>query len=250
MKSYSVKVSEKFPDGIAHIYTKEEADELNIEYVPNSNWRDAQYGEYAETDDGYVTPIIKRNDNHASTAHLKTPTGCFHTNRSGTIFDTDEFYNRNSFTRKSRWNGNSLKLTEAQARFFKVFQVTLNPLAATHAAYPKIHWDKLPILAKELIQSKLFGEYMSQFRQKFIEKGITEEFLIERLFENIKESDPHSFPKLAQMAAQGLGVTEMIIAPPKTKELPPAKKDGVFSEAIEEANFTELGAVKEETDGS
>ena len=252
MKYYSVKVTEKFSNGSAVIYTKKEADERGIDYIPNEHWRDAKYGEYAETDDGYVTPVIKRNDNHASSAHLKTPTGCFHLNRSGTLFDTDEFYDRNSFTRKSRWNSNNSKLTEAQARFFKTFQVTLNPLAATHAAYPKLKWVLLPFLAKELLQSKLFREYMSQFRQKFIDAGITEELIVNKLFEHINESDPQTYPKLAQMAAQGLGVTDMILMPPRSKEIaPPANKDGAFNnDVIEEADFETLGAVKKDANGS
>ena len=115
MKIYKVVKSEKFPDGKATIYTIEEAVEKGIEYRPYEEWPEAQYGEYVETSDGFVTPIIRRNDS-GKIRYLKTPTGCFNPDRPKSVFDTYEFENRNSFTRKLRWDFGDKPLNENQKR--------------------------------------------------------------------------------------------------------------------------------------
>jgi hypothetical protein len=247
MKLYEVKKSEKFPDGEARIYTLDEANELHIGFVPYRNWRTAEYGDYVETVDGYVTPIIKRN-NHPSTGHIKTPTGCFHTNRGGTIFDTSEFYNRNSFTRKSRWNGNSPKLTKNQEVFFQVFTHTFDLHLATKSAYRNLGFPSDIIsMAQEIINSKLFKEYMNKFKDKFEAAGITEEYLIERLKHSIDHASPTAAPVLLKMGAAGIGSCEMFGEElvPKDRQLPVR---GAFHQ-IEEAkvvdNDEEFGAIED-----
>ena len=203
MKEYSIRKRDLFPDGKATIYTVQEAIELGIEFIENENWRSAQYGEYAETDDGFVTPIIQRNDK-SNPAYLKTPTGCFAINRSGTVFDTEEFYNRNSFTRKSKWNGNHSTITGSQAVFFKRFAETFDIEGSIKFAYPDRKPFAVKALAREISRSKLFKEFMNRYKKKFEEVGITEEYLIEKLKDMLDRSTPATFPTLAKMGAAGL----------------------------------------------
>ena len=46
-------------DAEHEIHTRDEADELGIDYVP---WEDATEGQWAFTDDGYVAECIRRWD--------------------------------------------------------------------------------------------------------------------------------------------------------------------------------------------
>ena len=252
MKEIDIKPSEKFPDGVAIMYTKEEAVEYNIKFHKHDNWREAQYGEYAETLDGYVTPIIKRND-RANPSYLKTPTGCFAISRSGTVFDTAEFVNRNSFTRKSRWNGKPKKLTANQVIFFDVFSRTLDIKRAVKLAYPNAKYESdVNHWIEQILASKLFKEYMKQFRQKFLDAGITEELLIKRLSELLPVASGGTFPALAKMGAAGLGVPEMFEVD-NTKKLPSGADRPLFETEADEADFEdvkprELTAVRKETD--
>ena len=243
MKQIDVKRSQKFPDGIALIYTKEEAIHYGIKFLPFERWRHAQYGQYAETVDGFVTPIIKRNDS-TNNPHIKTPTGCFSLNRPGTIFDTKEFYNRNSYTRKSRWNGKSTKLTSNQFVFFDVLSRTCSPRRALDIAYPnfKRESDKKAFLS-ELLRSKLFEDFMNKFRDKFIEAGITEEVLIDKLAELIPRSSAGTFPALAKMAAVGLGAPEMFEAD-RQLESGKDKEKPLFSKPPEDADFEDVEQLK------
>jgi hypothetical protein len=242
MKEIDVKRTKKFPDGVAVIYTKAEAELHGIKFLPFDRWRDAQYGDYAETEDGYITPIIQRNDNSNPT-YLKTPTGCFAINRSGTIFDTAEFHNRNSFTRKSRWNGESKKLTANQVVFFDVLARTCKPERALQIAYPTFRRERdRKSLLKELLASKLYKDFMGKFRDKFIDAGINEEMLIEKLADLLPKSSPGTFPALAKMAAAGLGTTEMF----EEKQLPAGKENEVplFNGKAEDAEYEETKPLK------
>ncbi len=249
MTTYQVKVSEKFPDGEAVIYTLDEAREFHIDFVTHDNWRSARYGQYVETNDGFVTPIIKRNE-ATSTPHIKTPTGCFHLKRSGTSFDTKEFFNRNSFSRVSRWNGNSSKLTQNQIRFFQTFGATFDLSFSVKAAYPYIHkLSDIFSMSKQIVVSKLFGEYMSKFREIFISKGIDEEYLVERLKDMMDHATPQTYPVLARMGAAGLGSEQMFDQENLNgKQLP--TKAGAFHQ-LEEAELVEdqkeLGAVNSDS---
>lgn len=228
MKEYTVKKSECFPDGKAIIYTLQEANELGIEYhrLPDG-WRKAQVGEYAETIDGYVTPIIKRNDN-GKADYVKTPTGCFNQNRKGTIFDTAEFYDRNRYSRTTRWNGNSTKLNPQQTVFFAVLRTTFNIDLAFETAYPNI--VKGSGKKAEFVTSKLFKEYMMDFKKLLELNGVTPEYLAAKVKDWIEEGNSRDRTKLLAMAGNILGIRGL------SPELPSAKRPALFS-GVEEAEF-------------
>lgn len=226
MKKYRVKISTHFPNGEATIYTLQEAKENEIKYYPYPDgWRKAQEGEYAETSDGYVTPIIRRNDNK-SASYIKTPTGCFNQFRKGTVFDTKEFYDRNRYSRGTRWNGNSKKINAKQEAFFNILRSTFNLDLAFSIIYPTCGPDR----KVEFVQSKLFREHMIDFKKLLESNGVTEEYIAEKIRAWLEEGDTRDRVKLLQMAGAILGVKGM------THETSTPRRPALFS-GIDEAEF-------------
>jgi hypothetical protein len=244
MKVYNVKKSPKFPSGRATIYTKEEAEERGIAYIPNSNWRSCNYGDYVETDDGYITPIIARNGKDPC-EYIKTPTGCFNPNRPGAIFDTEEFFQRNSYSRQSRWNGNSDKLTPQQEKFFEAFFKTFDIDYAIDVAYPKLDDLTKKTYKKQILISKLFKNAMAKVKDILEKAELTEPYLASKLKEWIDQGNPADRRYLVQMVAAGL--KSDIVGSPQIKG---ERTRPLFSGVAEDAEYEDntpklLGAVKD-----
>ncbi len=255
MKVYSVKESEFFPDGFARIYTKQEALDRGMFFLPHDRWRDAKEGEYAETVDGYVTPVIKRNDNNPSSCYLKTPTGCFHTSPDrNPHFDTEEFFNRNSFSRGTRWGGNG-KLTSHQDQVVDIFLVNGFDLErALKAVYgnTRYNWGSTAaeVATSDKFKRAIVGKVADIIKAQNLDINL-EKILI-KLDEALDstDGDKKNFRSILQMAARSLGedfLEEKKYLAPKSKRI------GLFAEA-EDAEYDDKtdsmklvkGPVKEE----
>lgn len=248
MKCYRVVKSKHYPNGTANIYTKKEALEQGIEFVCFDNWRSVREGEYAETVDGFITSIIKRTDGHHSTAHIKTPTGCFHLNRKGTIFDTLEFHNRNSFSRQPRWRGKN-KLTPQQTKCLELYfgKCEFNLDLSIQLAYPTLSAMSREVLGKYIISSPHFSKMAKEKLPEIAEKyNLDVDLIVARIAEATRDLKPTSqnFLGTMKLAARVLG--ESGLEEPlavKPKELSP--KGALFdNNRIEEAEYDDVDKSK------
>lgn len=237
MKVFNVKPRKLFPDGLATIYTKQEALERGMVFLPHDRWRDAQEGEYAETCDGYITPIIKRNDNDPQSCHIKTPTGCFHTSPDRyPSFDTKEFFNRNFFTRGITWSGNG-KLTPMQEEVVDLFCDNGFDLEqALLLVYGNVKYSWKGDAAKVASSKKFKKAVMGRVEDVIKLKGI--DISLEKILMKLEEAldgtsgESKNFKSIIQMAARVIG--EDIFE--DKKYLTPKTKRNLFSEA-EEAEY-------------
>jgi len=247
VKVYGVKESECFPDGVATIYTVDEAKERGIKFVPLMLWRRVEEGQYVATTDGHVTPVIKRVDSGQS--YIKTPTGCFHLGRNIRP-NVEEFHDRNSFTSKSRWNRRTNKLTKHQETFFKVLGRTLDVDHALKVAYPNYPKFKRKIIVKEIVKSDLFRRLFVETNKELAKKlGLSNELIVRKLVEWIASADEKTSDrtKLLIMGDRVLNGGDLF--EPKNgngKSLPPSKEKPLFSNA-EDAQFEEQKQIPDKT---
>lgn len=240
MKVYQVKKSEHFPDGLATIYTIKEALERDIFFLPYDRWRDAQVGEYAETVDEYITPIIKRNDSHLSTRHIKTPTGCFHLDPGrNSCFDTEEFYDRNTFSRRSRWNGDG-KLTEEQEQVIDIFIANefQHLERALRAVYGngRYSWKSYvpEVACSEKFKRGVMGKVSDIIKAQNLDISI--EKILQKLETALDEigTDSKNFKSILQMSARAIGEDFL----EEKHKIQPFRKRALFADA-EEAEYDE-----------
>ena len=208
MKQYNVPISDACPDGQAIIYTVEEAEKKNIAFISHIAWRSAQEGDRVETSDGFITIVIKRND-VSDPNYIRTPTGTYATTRGGTVFDSEEFYERCSFSRKSRWNGKSEKNTRQQQLFFDELKRNgYNFDKAFRLVYPVMVKTRLRFLSrkKEFINSKKYLDFMNKELNEIAGKhGISKDYLVKKLKEFLESGNVGDRASLLKMGDIMLG---------------------------------------------
>lgn len=238
MKKIRVKKSNVCPDGIATIYTIAEAKKFGIKYLPYNEWPHAEEGDRVETNDGYVTIIIKRSDTNPENAYVKTPTGCFNIHRPNSSFDTEMFFNRNSFSRKPRWSREG-KLTPQQEKFWEIFEKTLNIDLALRIAYPKLDQFSRDVQAKYIYNSPRFKRFVMGLKTEAEKQGLTIEKVLRRLSQAVDETDTNSrnFTEILKMAAVACGVDDFS---PNLKQLDPGRRPLFDNTSAEEADYEDV----------
>ncbi len=244
MRTYRVPKSEVCPDGYVDVYTKEEADNLGIEYIRYAFWKSADVGDRVETTDGWITIIIKRNDD-CDPSYVRTPTGTFAIGRKSTIFDMHEFPNKYCFTRRRRGAGNYL--TRQQKICFDVFEKTLDINKAIKIAYPnrktKFHMD---LKRMEILGSEKFKRIIvSKYKEIAKDHNIDEDYLVSKAKQFLERGQVGDRVELLRMLAALIGKPDLFNEQPN--RLPPERVQPMF-DGIQDADVVappKLGPVKQ-----
>ena len=128
------------------IYTKSEADKESIKYV---YWKEAEKGQYALTDDNYVSQVIQKKrydgDNGVSSYYVRMPFGY--------AFHSPKYPTQKLKAEKSSWQDGK-KTAGSQAAEIK----HNNQLDVIGIAFSFQKYKKLPISPHDYKLSKVFTE--------------------------------------------------------------------------------------------
>jgi hypothetical protein len=103
---YTISIKHKNKGEVTYnVYKRKEADKESIEYRP---WKEAEIGEYALSDDGYVAMVIQKKEypfrNGKNSTYIRLPWGyCFFTPESGKqLFNIKGRKTNHTFSGKSQ----------------------------------------------------------------------------------------------------------------------------------------------------
>lgn len=169
------------------IFTKEEADKEKIKYV---DWREAQIGQWALSDDGYVGQVIKRKTYTTKASLLKdfvrTPWGY-------TFLNKDKGGKFNAEGRKSNTTLSGKKDTEVRCNsprmklLAKVYAIMGSKRKSIESVYGTDLAKPQYFGIKTSMKTKYFKENVKKEHAELLSKhGFTEDYTMELLQETIE----------------------------------------------------------------
>lgn len=211
------------------VYEQEEADELDIGYVP---WKDVKTGEYGVTDDGIVAKCIKKstykNNNGGTSVYVRFPWGYtlyqlkYAENRKLKARDRKNAY---TFTGESQWHIGKKKRTMENIAlcYAQVFNKDFAIALATGGVSQTKHRSYRRYMRTEKFRQMV----RSELRKLLKKQDLTEEYTLNLLKEGI------------EMAKKNEDVTNILKACKNLQSLHGMdQKDKIKSTAALEVNET------------
>ena len=168
-----------------HIYRKDEADERSIIY---KKWQEAEEGEYALSDDGYVAKVITKSTYKPTSIYIRLAYGYtfFNPNYSSVTLNASGRRANNTISGKTHWevvaNGQKMK------NLAMVYAQTMNyDKAIEHVI--KEPTDNQRIMWKRRMKKEKFKDMVRDELKKLIqEHGLTEDYTLDLFEETIRKA--------------------------------------------------------------
>ena len=167
------------------IYRKEQADEKKLTY---KEWRKAEEGEYALSDDGYVAKVITKSVYKPTSIYMRFAFGYtfYNPNYSSVLLNVSGRRANNTISGKTHWevvaNGQKMK------NLAMVYAQTMNYDKAINHVLDN-PTDNQKIMWKRRMKKEKFKDMVRDELQKLLqEHGMTEAYTLELLEETIKKA--------------------------------------------------------------
>ena len=167
------------------IYRKEEADDKEIEY---KNWRKANEGDYALSDDEYVAKVISKSVYKPTSIYIRLPYGyTFYNPRYSSVkLNASGRKANNTISGKTHWEvlsgGQKMKNLAMVYAQTMDYDKTINHVLDNPSDSTKIMW-------KRRMKKEKFKDMVRDELQKLLqEHGLTEAYTLELLEETIKKA--------------------------------------------------------------
>ena len=168
-----------------NIYRKEEADDKEIEY---KNWRKANEGDYALSDDEYVAKVISKSVYKPTSIYIRLPYGyTFYNPRYSSVkLNASGRKANNTISGKTHWEvlsgGQKMKNLAMVYAQTMDYDKTINHVLDNPSDSTKIMW-------KRRMKKEKFKDMVRDELQKLLqEHGLTEAYTLELLEETIKKA--------------------------------------------------------------
>ena len=168
-----------------NIYRKEEADDKEIEY---KNWRKANEGDYALSDDEYVAKVISKSVYKPTSIYIRLPYGyTFYNPRYSSVkLNASGRRANNTISGKTHWEvlsgGQKMKNLAMVYAQTMDYDKTINHVLDNPSDSTKIMW-------KRRMKKEKFKDMVRDELQKLLqEHGLTEAYTLELLEETIKKA--------------------------------------------------------------
>ena len=170
---------------VYNIYRKEEADDKEIEY---KNWRKANEGDYALSDDEYVAKVISKSVYKPTSIYIRLPYGyTFYNPRYSSVkLNASGRRANNTISGKTHWEvlsgGQKMKNLAMVYAQTMDYDKTINHVLDNPSDSTKIMW-------KRRMKKEKFKDMVRDELQKLLqEHGLTEAYTLELLEETIKKA--------------------------------------------------------------
>tara|TARA_X000001382_G_scaffold35984_1_gene23652 strand:+ start:17498 stop:18247 length:750 start_codon:yes stop_codon:yes gene_type:complete len=167
------------------IYNKTEADDKEIEY---KNWRKANEGDYALSDDEYVAKVISKSVYKPTSIYIRLPYGyTFYNPRYSSVkLNASGRRANNTISGKTHWEvlsgGQKMKNLAMVYAQTMDYDKTINHVLDNPSDSTKIMW-------KRRMKKEKFKDMVRDELQKLLqEHGLTEAYTLELLEETIKKA--------------------------------------------------------------
>ena len=167
------------------IYRKEEADEKEIEY---KEWREAEEGDYATSDDKYVAKVISKSIYKPTSIYIRLPYGYtfYNPNYSSVKLNASGRKANNTISGKTHWEvlsgGQKMKNLAMVYAQTMDYDKTINHVLDNPSDSTKVMW-------KRRMKKEKFKDMVRDELQKLLqEHGLTEGYTLELLEETIKKA--------------------------------------------------------------
>lgn len=167
------------------IYRKEEADEKEIEY---KEWREAEEGDYALSDDKYVAKVISKSIYKPTSVYIRLPYGYtfYNPNYSSVKLNASGRKANNTISGKTHWEvlsgGQKMKNLAMVYAQTMDYDKTINHVLDNPSDNQKVMW-------KRRMKKEKFKDMVRDELQKLLqEHGLTEGYTLELLEETIKKA--------------------------------------------------------------
>ena len=167
------------------IYRKEEADEKEIEY---KEWREAEEGDYALSDDKYVAKVISKSIYKPTSVYIRLPYGYtfYNPNYSSVKLNASGRKANNTISGKTHWEvlsgGQKMKNLAMVYAQTMDYDKTINHVLDNPSDNQKVMW-------KRRMKKEKFKDMVRDELQKLLqEHGLTEGNTLELLEETIKKA--------------------------------------------------------------
>jgi len=168
-----------------NIYRKEEADDKEIEY---KNWRKANEGDYALSDDEYVAKVISKSVYKPTSIYIRLPYGYtfYNPNYSSVKLNASGRRANNTISGKTHWEvlsgGQKMKNLAMVYAQTMDYDKTINHVLDNPSDSTKVMW-------KRRMKKEKFKDMVRDELQKLLqEHGLTEAYTLELLEETIKKA--------------------------------------------------------------
>jgi len=168
-----------------NIYRKEEADDKEIKY---KNWRKANEGDYALSDDEYVAKVISKSVYKPTSIYIRLPYGYtfYNPNYSSVKLNASGRRANNTISGKTHWEvlsgGQKMKNLAMVYAQTMDYDKTINHVLDNPSDSTKVMW-------KRRMKKEKFKDMVRDELQKLLqEHGLTEAYTLELLEETIKKA--------------------------------------------------------------